>query len=875
MDRRDFLKRTATTGGVWLALSGAETVLSGSHQDLDQRLSPSNGRMVQLPDFGPARWIWYPSKRCLQNTFVLFRRQVYLESPPRRATGWVSADSRYLLTVNGRRIQWGPPPSDPRWLEADPVELTGILNSGENVIGGQALFYGQGDGTSPIGKPGFLFWLQIEMEGGEIRTVVSDATWPSLLARAWKPGQYKRWYLRSLQEQFDARLYPYGWDSPGYEMSDDWLPAMTIKCPPNKPPICSTYADYLYQCHGSPAESELRPRCIPLLTDKLISVIKLRESSLITWRRPAEEYFECLTPDAFEAEVCHCTWEKSPGVWQIRMDRSRAVALTFELQEQVVGWPNFTIEAPAGTVVELMVHEAHQPGGPPLLNTHFNSWTRFICKQGVNRFETFDFESLRWLQLHIRDTSGYVTVRDIAVRRRLFPWPMLPNLSCSDEPIQRVIDAAVNTLNNSAQETIVDGMARERQQYSGDCGHQLHSIYFAFGETRLPARYITTFSQGITPEGYFLDCWPAYDRLARIFERQIGLSVWGPLLDHGVGFNFDCFHHFLYTGNLQDLSEAFPRLLLFASYLKGLQGKDGLLPVENLGIPTVWMDHEAYRQQRHKQCAFNLYTSAMLEHALAPLCRAFGDSEREQHARRFARQLLDATISRFWSRTHQVFVNNLPWLSEEKGIRLCDRSLATSILFDQCANARPGPALDALVECPDTMGFSYPANAGWRLWALAKMGRTDVVLKDLRQRWAVMESVQLNNTLQEDWVARPDSASQWSHCPVAPLNSIFMDIAGIKPLEAGFARYEVRPLPADLEFLEITANTVRGPIHLISRGKVGQREISISTPLSGEGELIVNGKETIPLKVVDENSGNNKRYRLPAGKKTTVLLTQT
>ena len=25
--------------------------------------------------------------------------------------------------------------------------------------------------------------------------------------------------------------------------------------------------------------------------------------------------------------------------------------------------------------------------------------TRFVCRAGENRFETFDFESLRWLQL--------------------------------------------------------------------------------------------------------------------------------------------------------------------------------------------------------------------------------------------------------------------------------------------------------------------------------------------------------------------------------------------------------------------------------------------------------------------------------------------
>jgi hypothetical protein len=109
--------------------------------------------------------------------------------------------------------------------------------------------------------------------------------------------------------------------------------------------------------------------------------------------------------------------------------------------------------------------------------------------------------------------------------------------------------ASINTLNNCAQETLVDGMARERQQYSGDCGHQLHAIYLAFGETRQPARYLTTFSQGQTLDGYVLDCWPAYDRLKRLIERQLDLTGWGPS-STTASASLDCWHHYLYTGDL-------------------------------------------------------------------------------------------------------------------------------------------------------------------------------------------------------------------------------------------------------------------------------------------------------------------------------------
>ncbi len=825
-------------------------------------------------DLSPAKWIWYPSERTLQNTFILFRRQLDLVEKPVRARGWITAESRYRLEVNGHRIQWGPAPCDPRWLEVDPVDLTALLQAGSNTIGAQVLFFGQGDGTLPIGKCGLIFKLEIEIANGGKQTIVSDDSWHTYLARAWKPGHYKRWYVRCLQEEFDARLYPYGWSSPDFTVTRDWLPAMLLDCPADKPAACSTYTEYEYDFRGNPKISQLRARTLPFMTETPVLVARLAETYWLDWDRTPEEYFEFMPPKSFRAESQTFAKEVSPGVWEFELVGSRGAALTFEFTDQMVGWPHFTIQAPAGTTVELMVQEAHEVGGPVLLNSHFHSWARFICRDGVNDFETFDFESCRWMQLHVHGASGKVRVSGVGMQRRTLPWPHLPDVRFSEPPLQRLIDATINTVNNCAQETLMDGAGRERQQYSGDCGHQLHALHLNFGEVRLPARFIATFSQGMTQEGFFLDTWPAFDRMARLMERQLGLSKWGPLLDHGVGFNFDCYYHWLYSGDLDDLREPYPRLLRFAQYLESIIGPDGLLPVENLGIPGVWIDHVAYQQQRHKQCAFNLYAAAMLQHPLPRLCEAFGDANRAQAVRDFGRRIQASTVRRFWDSARHLFINNLPWLAEEGSPRMCDRSLATAVLYDQCPQGRTDAAIRTLAECPPEMGFSYPANAGWRLWALGKGGRADIITKDLRERWATLDSVRINNTLQEDWHVKPDSNSEWSHCPIIPLYITTMSLAGISPLVPGFQRCEIFPQVADLDLLELTVNSVRGPIEFSSRGKLGSRNLTLSLPPNCEGELVVDKRESLALKPVTTGPRpeGTDRYQLPAGKATTVHL---
>ena len=82
-------------------------------------------------NLAPARWIWLPSQRTLPNTFVLFRKEIELKEKPLEAAGWITADSRYRLTVNGQRVQWGPAPCDPRNLDVDRVDITPFLKKGK------------------------------------------------------------------------------------------------------------------------------------------------------------------------------------------------------------------------------------------------------------------------------------------------------------------------------------------------------------------------------------------------------------------------------------------------------------------------------------------------------------------------------------------------------------------------------------------------------------------------------------------------------------------------------------------------------------------------------------------------------------------------
>lgn len=815
-----------------------------------------------LLDLSPARWIWYPSGRTLQNTFVLFRKEIDLAKQPQKASGWILADSRYRLFVNGKRVQWGPAPSDPRWQEADPVDLTSYLHPGKNVVAVEVCFFGTGDGTHPMGKPGLI--ANLDIDG---KPVVTDDSWRCYLPRSWQPGKYKRWFLRALQEDFDARLYPYGWDTPAFTMNANWVKASVVSSDGTRPAVCNWSSEYVWEIFGNKDLSEIRRRSVPMMREYYMPASHLTESMWIKWKRPAEDYFDMIVPDAFDVIRQPVVSEGNGGAMVVSPNTGHAAVLTFEFKEQGVGWPCFTIDAPEGTIVELLVHEAHKKGGPAIINSHFNAWTRFVCKEGVNCFETFDFESFRWMQLHIRNFDHPIKISSVGMRRRIYPWKVVPQITLSDDTIQHVMNATVNTLYNCAQETMVDGMARERQQYSGDGSHQLHSVFQTFGDSSLPYRFVNTFSQGSSIDGYFMDSWPAWDRLARTMERQMQLTSWGPIIDHSIGFCFDTYHYYMYSGDKQGIEEVYPRLIKFFNYLISLtDANENLVPAENLGMCSVYMDHEAYKKTRHKQLALNLYVTAMCRHALAPLCRLFGDEARAREVETYGKRIHEACIARFWDKQNNIFVNNLPWREQEKETRYCDRSLATALLYDLCPDNEAQPSLDVLVHCPSEMGVSYPCNAVWRLWALVKYHKMDVVLADMRSRWGKMSSVWENNTLQEFWTAYPDKGSQWSHCAVAPLIGLHQGVAGITPLRAGGNLIKIAPQPSTLSYAEFDVHTARGAVHFLSIGKQGKRTLQLTLPEGVDAELWLDSRESVRQPFVRTTLSGQRIYRLAGGK---------
>ena len=120
-----------------------------------------------------AQFLWDASDGSEENVWMCFRKTVELETVPESLSAFISADSKYWLTVNGKSVVFEGgakrgPTNDGSYY--DTVVISPFLKRGKNVICALVWYWGKDTSFSSTdsGKAGFLF---------EAGPIVSDSTW--------------------------------------------------------------------------------------------------------------------------------------------------------------------------------------------------------------------------------------------------------------------------------------------------------------------------------------------------------------------------------------------------------------------------------------------------------------------------------------------------------------------------------------------------------------------------------------------------------------------------------------------------------------------------------------------------------------------------
>ncbi len=782
----------------------------------------------QRSRFWRAHWIWAAGDGKRPNAHYYFRRAFRLEHGVGDARVFITADTRYLLYVNGVRVGRGAPQSKPYFQYYDEHPVGALLRQGENCIA--VIGYHQGTLTDTRG--GLL--AELVDEKGQV-LAATDCSWRVAPAEAWtqdtrcEPGNK----MTPFQEFFDARLFPEGWDRTGFDDAG-WAPATRFDVPP---------------AHHTCPFSRLVPRDIPQLRETPIrpaGIQRIEESTELAARKHATDLSIGLsqvgTPlrhTRMENLDALCSGDgvavvqgSTSHVGQTYCAARYSPAVVFDFGRIVTAFTELEIEAEAGVVVEMGYAERLVDGYVNIaLECPFAD--RYTTKDGRQRFRTFSWRAFRYLKIRFRGCDKPMTLHAVRAVESTYPYEDRGGFESSDETLNAVFRISRETIRLCSNECLMDTPYREQAQWLGDVAAvTIPAIYACFGDTRLPEKFLRQAAGNPLPTG-----------LLASISNSISHGWQYAIPDYSLWWVICLWKHYLYTGVDDWIHQHYPTAQLIINAILPHVNSRGL--VENM---PYWVFIDWAPLDRRGECtAFNAIFHGALE-AFACMARFKNDSHGEVLANRvmtrmqgvFQERLFDpargcfadARIDGVWSDvvSEQANFAAIRW-------NLCDRATATTIV----ERLLEKPAVSGVVE-------AQPFFMCVVLDALDRIGRPDLAFALIRDRWG-RRMVDLGATsTYEEWSCNGSwrngdflgfqrtQSHAWSACPASFLVESLMQL---KILEPGCRTVSLAPRLTEFDY-EVAYPTPRGVIR--ARCKDGRVDVdvpaSIRTRLNGpDGDL--------------------------------------
>ena len=443
-------------------------------------------KQVSSSDFSEIRWrghwIWVPEDKieisrglpgeapvAREESHGLFRKSFYLDTVPARVPARLTADSRYVLYVNGREVSRGPVRSQPRRMMYDLVDLAPALKAGENVIAVYCKFYGRPNSfyipavpNTGLGKTGTLVF---EADLGSAGWLVSDASWKATKSHAWDGIEHDS--ANTIAggvpvEQLDARKLPVGWNGLAFD-DEAWPSAQILRA--------IHIGGFAHSQPPTDPYGPLYPRPIAQLGGDVVAPVSVQAERLqgkvdTSIGMPAPRVVSTIHLSASPAGTATFPFQVAFG--------SGGARLLIDFGRIVAGVVQLEVSAPAGTLFDLCYVEEPITGREQGFGAPHNG-SRYIARGTDDVFETFDTNGLRYIYLVIHGgdgspalAAGSVTVNRVAVREMIYPWTPGASFECSDPELNRLYKAGIRTVNLNSFDAFTDCPTREQRAWVGD-----------------------------------------------------------------------------------------------------------------------------------------------------------------------------------------------------------------------------------------------------------------------------------------------------------------------------------------------------------------------------------------------------------------------
>ncbi len=796
-----------------------------------------------------ARWIWCEApkveSRFLTTTrvdpeqsqrFACFRRLVTLESLPASVPARMTADSRYVLWVNGAEVVRGPVRANGRRLHYDAIDLVSWLQPGPNVIAVLARYYGHATPwwapvppTFQLSAGAFVFEARLADDAW----LVSDQHWRAHASDAWE-RQHPLGIGGISPECHDARRLPARWQELDFDDAA-WSPAFELGANHvgfggrHEPP--------------SPPYGALLPRGIAFL-DGDTRLARVVACSI------GEAGVDAPDPvSQVRSDLSHVAAQAEAGTSEIAIQAraGEVTLLTFDFGRVVSGTAILDVEAPAGARFDLAAAELRRADGGVDFDEQ-QVGLRYVARGAEDLFESFDPIGLRYAALSVR-ADGPVRVHSLAVYERLHPRRDGPFCACSDPRLDAIWAAGRRTVDLCSHDAYLDCPTREQRAWTGDAVVHQMVDYASNPDWRLARRNVE------------LAASPRADGM-------LPMAVAGDIESSDQSFIPDWPLHWIrslhnlwrYTGDRALVGRLLPVAEGVLRWFEPYRGADGLLT-----DVTGWViiDWSSVSVEGRSSVLNALWARGLRD--FGEMCAWVGDAGRAAWARDRHNEV-SRGFDLFWDEERELYVDHV--VGHERRLATSQHAQATPIV----AGLVPTERLHRLVEVltdesnlvhatwsrahgdareprPGERGVAGPylllgAPAPW--WdverqivraqpfyryvvhdALCEAGCADL-LPALCLDWLALLA-RCDTSLSETWYGGT-TCHAWSATPTRDLSTRTL---GVVPALPGFGAARVAPRLGSLEWARGAVPTPAGLLHV----DVNRFRIELETPIPVDLDL--------------------------------------
>jgi len=421
--------------------------------------------------------------------------------------------------------------------------------------------------------------------------------------------------------------------------------------------------------------------------------------------------------------------------------------------------------------------------------------------------------ALRYLRV---EASPGVTIEEVRLRGSTHPVRYRGAFQSSDPLLDRIWMHAAYTLRLCMREMFLDGLKRDRLPWVGD-------LYLA----------------GLANAHVFFDAGIMRRTLVALHGADPDTVDFNGIVDYSLFWILALRDYVLHFGDLAFLRQMRPGLDRLVEALERKRDDQGLIPSER----CLWLfiDWAEVGKAGYSSCLEFLSIQALDAYSL--LCRWDGDAAAAERWQTTVAQRRSAARARFWSAERGAFLDCA-------GSGAAGRHANFLAVLSGSATAEQTESLTRRVLLnPAAPAVGTPYMRSLEAMALARCGRRDAMLDVLRSYWGGMldadassfwERYDAGETggAQLAMYGRPYATSlchAWSAGPVFLLGG---ELFGCRPLEPGWARFELDPAELPLAQAKAGIPTPQGEIIITRNGRRASVQIPANTVMVCNGEEI-------------------------------------